>query len=88
MSLNPRNALVMAKEATFLFCEGDPLEAARVFAKAVRHQPRGGKTALIRILVESLAKDDPAMLDAIAAEIARLARTSPNGSALHLVTPA
>ena len=49
----------LLEESSFLYCQSDPIGAARTIARALKRQQTGGKIAFVRHLVESLDRDDP-----------------------------
>jgi hypothetical protein len=75
MSLDPVQAHRFMAEAAFQFAGSSPLEAIATLAKAVKHQPLGGRRAIARVLVETLLRDEPRrgqLLDGIREDIGRM----------------
>lgn len=68
----------LLEQSAFLLAEADPMAAAKVAGRAISSQARGGRVAFFRTLAETMAATDPGILDAIAAEIARLNPATPN----------
>ena len=69
-----QDALQLAEQACRLLCEADPLRAARILARGLRQQSRGGKLAVLRAFVQHLAEHDPGLPQAIAADLTALSK--------------
>ena len=66
----PAAAHRVAEESAFLLGQADPLRAAQILAKAVRHQSPGAKASLIRVLATTLAEHEPGLLAIVRADLA------------------
>ena len=69
MTIDPGQAHALMVEAAGILASCDPITAARVLADAARHQPPGGRLALARILVQSLAAGDAEFTDQLLADL-------------------
>ena len=67
----PDDAQQLCVEAVALLAAADPLQVARILSEAARAQPCGGRLALARIVVQSLAGNDAGFLDQLTDDLRR-----------------
>src|ERR1051325_9245451 len=65
----PADAQQLCTEAVALLAAADPLQVARILSEAARAQPCGGRLALARIVVQSLAAGDAGFIDQLLADL-------------------
>ncbi len=59
MALHPVIGPQPAADAAFLLAEADPIRACKVLMRGLQLQPRGGRQACVRYLVEEMLRADP-----------------------------
>jgi hypothetical protein len=67
--IDRQDAIRHAELGASMLAEADPLRAAKVLARGLRLQPRGGQLACLRAFVQQLIAADPAIASAITADL-------------------
>lgn len=63
-----------AVRGALLLAESDPLRAARTLFNGLKIQPRGGRQAVVRWIVEELLRHDPGGIAGVVADLEGIAR--------------